>query len=167
MRTVDILSDYYRMRGFPFQRLDGSMPNDLRVRAVDHYNAPESTDDTFILSARAGGLGIILATADTVSYLTLTGIHRISFRRNLVRIASGKQTTLKYSDCLAEKLLTKISLNGRSDDASSIILFFHGVEGDERDRDGKNKFNKQELKAILRFGAEKLFKPVLLPTMVW
>jgi chromodomain-helicase-DNA-binding protein 1 len=40
MRTVDILSDYCRMRGFPFQGLDGPMPNDLRVQAVDHYNAP-------------------------------------------------------------------------------------------------------------------------------
>jgi hypothetical protein len=37
-------------------------------------------------------------------------------------------------------------------------LPFHGVEGDELDRDRKNTFNKQELKAILRFGAEKLFK---------
>jgi hypothetical protein len=32
------------------------------------------------------------------------------------------------------------------------------VEGDELDRDRKNKFNKQELKAILRIGAEKLFR---------
>jgi hypothetical protein len=124
MRTVDILSDYYRMRGFTFQRLDGSMPHDPRVRAADHYNAPESTDYAVLLSARAGGLGINLATADAVPYLTLTGIHRTSFRRNLVRIASDKQTTLKYSDCLAEKLSKKIFLNGRSENASSIILFF-------------------------------------------
>jgi chromodomain-helicase-DNA-binding protein 1 len=49
MRMVDILSDYCRMRGFPFQRLDGPMPNDLRVRAVDRYNAPESTGYVFLL----------------------------------------------------------------------------------------------------------------------
>jgi chromodomain-helicase-DNA-binding protein 1 len=41
------------------------MQNDLRGRAVDHYNAPESTDYVFLLSTRAGGLGINLATADT------------------------------------------------------------------------------------------------------
>jgi chromodomain-helicase-DNA-binding protein 1 len=72
MRTVDIQSEYYRIWGFPSQRLDGSMPNDLRVRAVDHYNALESNDYAFVFSARAGGLGINLATADTVPYLTLT-----------------------------------------------------------------------------------------------
>jgi chromodomain-helicase-DNA-binding protein 1 len=88
MRTVDILSDYCRTRGFPFQRLDGPMTNDLRVRAVDHYNSPESTDYVFILSTRAGDPGIDLATADTVSDLTQTGIRRTIFGRNLVRIAS-------------------------------------------------------------------------------
>jgi chromodomain-helicase-DNA-binding protein 1 len=41
------------------------MPNDLRGRAVGHYNAPESADYLFLFSTRAGGLGINLATADT------------------------------------------------------------------------------------------------------
>jgi chromodomain-helicase-DNA-binding protein 1 len=54
------------MRGFQFQSLDGSMPNDLRVRTVDHYNAPESTVYVILLSTRAGGLGVNLDTADTV-----------------------------------------------------------------------------------------------------
>jgi SNF2 family DNA or RNA helicase len=90
---LDILSDYCRMRGFPFQRLDGSMPNDLRVRAVDHYNATESTDYVFLLSTGAGGLGVNLAKADRLSYLTQTGIRRRICRRNLVRIASDKQRT--------------------------------------------------------------------------
>jgi chromodomain-helicase-DNA-binding protein 1 len=88
MRMVDIMSDYCRMRGFPFQRLDGTMPNDLRVRSVDHCNAPESTDYVFLLSTRAGVLGINLATADAVSYLTQTGIRRTTFGWNIVRIAS-------------------------------------------------------------------------------
>jgi hypothetical protein len=37
-------------------------------------------------------------------------------------------------------------------------LVIHGVEGDEQDKDGKNKFSKQEFRAILRFGAASLFK---------
>ena len=43
MGMLHIVLDKCSMRGFSCQRLDGSMPNDLRVRAVDHYNAPEST----------------------------------------------------------------------------------------------------------------------------
>jgi hypothetical protein len=74
------------------------MPNDLRVRALDHYSAPESTDSIFLISTWEGRLGIHLATADTVSHLTQTGIHRTVFRRNLVQIASDKQRMLNYLD---------------------------------------------------------------------
>lgn len=40
----------------------------LRVarQAMEHFNAPGSSDFAFLLSTRAGGLGINLATADTV-----------------------------------------------------------------------------------------------------
>lgn len=36
------------------------------VQAMEHFNAPGSPDFAFLLSTRAGGLGINLATADTV-----------------------------------------------------------------------------------------------------
>ncbi|VDM82450.1 unnamed protein product [Strongylus vulgaris] len=63
---LDILQEYLQLRRFPAQRLDGSMRADLRKQALDHFNADGSTDFAFLLSTRAGGLGINLATADTV-----------------------------------------------------------------------------------------------------
>ena len=48
------------------QRLDGSIKSELRKQAMDHFNAPDSEDFCFLLSTRAGGLGVNLATADTV-----------------------------------------------------------------------------------------------------
>ncbi|KHJ82712.1 helicase protein [Oesophagostomum dentatum] len=63
---LDILQEYLQLRRFAAQRLDGSMRADLRKQALDHFNADGSTDFAFLLSTRAGGLGINLATADTV-----------------------------------------------------------------------------------------------------
>lgn len=47
-------------------RLDGSTPHEDRHRQIDEYNAPDSEKFVFMLSTRAGGLGINLATADVV-----------------------------------------------------------------------------------------------------
>lgn len=66
VRVLDIISDYMRLRGFQHQRLDGSTPAAARHQAMEHFNKPESSDFAFLLSTRAGGLGINLATADTV-----------------------------------------------------------------------------------------------------
>jgi len=66
VRVLDILSDYLHLRGHQFQRLDGTVAAGPRRMAIDHFNAPDSNDFCFLLSTRAGGLGINLMTADTV-----------------------------------------------------------------------------------------------------
>lgn len=66
VKMLDILSDYLRLRGYQFQRLDGTIAAGPRREAIKHFNAPESSDFCFLLSTRAGGLGINLMTADTV-----------------------------------------------------------------------------------------------------
>lgn len=66
VKMLDILGDYLHLRGHQFQRLDGTIAAGPRRMAIDHFNAPDSNDFCFLLSTRAGGLGINLMTADTV-----------------------------------------------------------------------------------------------------
>lgn len=66
VRMLDILGDYMDLRGHAYQRLDGTIAAAPRRIAIDHFNAPDSQDFCFLLSTRAGGLGINLMTADTV-----------------------------------------------------------------------------------------------------
>merc|ERR1712228_572754 len=66
VRMLDVISEYLEIRRFPFQRLDGSIKGEIRRNAIEHFNAEDSKDFCFLLSTRAGGLGINLATADTV-----------------------------------------------------------------------------------------------------
>jgi len=66
VRMLDILGDYMDYRGHAYQRLDGTIAAAPRRIAIDHFNAPDSSDFCFLLSTRAGGLGINLMTADTV-----------------------------------------------------------------------------------------------------
>ncbi|GIZ40898.1 hypothetical protein CKM354_000421900 [Cercospora kikuchii] len=66
VKMLDLLGDYLQLRGYQFQRLDGTIAAGPRRMAIDHFNAPDSQDFCFLLSTRAGGLGINLMTADTV-----------------------------------------------------------------------------------------------------
>lgn len=44
----------------------GDVSGSVRQARVDAFNAPDSTKVVFLLSTRAGGVGLNLATADTV-----------------------------------------------------------------------------------------------------
>ena len=54
------------LQQYNYCRLDGQTSYDDRTEAIDAFNAPNSDKFCFLLSTRAGGLGINLATADTV-----------------------------------------------------------------------------------------------------
>jgi ATP-dependent helicase STH1/SNF2 len=63
---MDIMEDYMRYKGIMFLRLDGSTKADDRSELLREFNAPNSPYFCFLLSTRAGGLGLNLQTADTV-----------------------------------------------------------------------------------------------------
>ena len=65
-RQLDILEDYMRYKKYGYCRIDGSTSGELRESQMDAYNAPGSKLFVFMLSTRAGGLGINLQTADIV-----------------------------------------------------------------------------------------------------
>ncbi|XP_065159905.1 chromatin-remodeling complex ATPase chain Iswi isoform X2 [Atheta coriaria] len=65
-RMLDIIEDYCHWRQFNYCRLDGQTPHEDRQRQINEYNEPNSKKFIFMLSTRAGGLGINLATADVV-----------------------------------------------------------------------------------------------------
>lgn len=63
---MDIMEDYLRWRGWKYLRLDGSSKQDDRGESLKVFNAKDSEIFIFLLSTRAGGLGLNLQTADTV-----------------------------------------------------------------------------------------------------
>lgn len=65
-RMLDILEDYCVYRDYGFCRIDGSTSHEDRIAAIDDYNRPDSDKFLFLLTTRAGGLGINLVTADIV-----------------------------------------------------------------------------------------------------
>lgn len=65
-RVLDIMEDYLRLVGYEYCRIDGNTDGEKRDSQMEEFNEPGSSKFCFLLSTRAGGLGINLATADIV-----------------------------------------------------------------------------------------------------
>uniref|UniRef100_M8B1W7 Lymphoid-specific helicase n=1 Tax=Aegilops tauschii TaxID=37682 RepID=M8B1W7_AEGTA len=64
-KVLDIIEYYLYMKGLNICRIDGSVKLEDRMRQIAEFNDLNSSMNIFILSTRAGGLGINLASADT------------------------------------------------------------------------------------------------------
>lgn len=63
---LDIMQKYLDYVRITYLRLDGATSADKREQYTALFNAPNSPYDIFLLSTRAGGLGLNLQSADTV-----------------------------------------------------------------------------------------------------
>lgn len=63
VRMLDWISEYCEFRHFPHERLDGRVRGTDRQKSIDRFNKDEDAF-LFLLSTRAGGVGINLTAAD-------------------------------------------------------------------------------------------------------
>ncbi|KAJ6859528.1 ATP-dependent DNA helicase DDM1-like [Populus alba x Populus x berolinensis] len=64
-KILDIMDYYFSEKGFEVCRIDGSVRLDERKKQIQEFNDENSQYRIFLLSTRAGGLGINLTSADT------------------------------------------------------------------------------------------------------
>ena len=166
VRMLDVIGEYMALRRFQFQRLDGGIRGDLRTRAMEHFNAPESTDFAFLLSTRAGGLGINLATADTVIIFdsdwnpqndlqAQARAHRIGQKNtvNIYRLVSANSIEEDIIERAKKKMVLDHLVIQRMDTSGRTVL-----SKTSKDASKAIPFDKNEINQILKFGAEELFK---------
>lgn len=63
---MTVMEDYFTYRNYPYLRLDGTTKAEERGELLAQFNKKDSEYFLFLLSTRAGGLGLNLQTADTV-----------------------------------------------------------------------------------------------------
>ncbi|XP_037624588.1 chromodomain-helicase-DNA-binding protein 2 isoform X2 [Sebastes umbrosus] len=167
VRMLDILAEYLAKNRYPFQRLDGSIKGEIRKQALDHFNAEGSEDFCFLLSTRAGGLGINLASADTVVIFdsdwnpqndlqAQARAHRIGQKKqvNIYRLVTKGTVEEDIIERAKKKMVLDHLVIQRMDTTGRTVL----DNNSSGNTSNSNPFNKEELTAILKFGAEELFK---------
>lgn len=164
VRILDILSDYMSLRGYQHQRLDGTVSSEIRKKAIMHFNAPGSPDFAFLLSTRAGGLGINLETADTVIIFdsdwnpqndlqAMARAHRIGQKShvNVYRFVSKDTMEEDVLERAKRKMVLEYAIINQMDTSGASFA-------PKAPSKAAAEFSKDELSAILKFGAQNMFK---------
>mmetsp|Transcript_115291 Transcript_115291/g.200731 ORF Transcript_115291/g.200731 Transcript_115291/m.200731 type:complete len:1195 (-) Transcript_115291:403-3987(-) len=153
-RMLDIMEDYLMWKRYKYLRLDGSTGCMERDERMEAFNAPDSEYFIFMLSTRAGGLGINLATADTVILYDSDWNPQADLQAQdrAHRIGQKKPVTVFrfIADGTVEERVYQRALKKLYLDAAVI------QQG--RLADGNKSTNKDELLSMIRFGAESMFR---------
>ncbi|XP_021364893.1 chromodomain-helicase-DNA-binding protein 5-like isoform X3 [Mizuhopecten yessoensis] len=152
-KMLDILEDFLEHEGYKYERIDGGITGALRQDAIDRFNAPNAPQFCFLLSTRAGGLGINLATADTVViYDSDWNPH------NDIQAFSRAHRIGQANRVLIYRFVTRGSVEERiTQVAKKKMMLTHLVVRPGLGNKG-GAMSRQEMDDILKFGTEKLFK---------
>jgi len=151
-KMLDILEDFLEGEGYKYERIDGAITGSVRQEAIDRFNAPGAQQFCFLLSTRAGGLGINLATADTVIiYDSDWNPH------NDIQAFSRAHRIGQANKVMIYRFVTRGSVEERiTQVAKKKMMLTHLVV--RPGMGAKTTMSKQELDDILKFGTEELFK---------
>jgi SWI/SNF-related matrix-associated actin-dependent regulator of chromatin subfamily A member 5 len=150
---LDILEDYCNLREFKFCRLDGSTDIYEREKMIHKFNMTNSKYFIFLLSTRAGGLGINLTSADTVVIYDSDWNPQMDLQAmdRAHRIGQTKQVNvyrLVSADSLEERIIERQCLRLKLD---SLII----QQGRLAPR--HKPLDKEELQEMLHYGADAIF----------
>mgnify|MGYP001211917046 CR=1 FL=1 len=156
-RLLDIIEDYCFLREYECCRIDGSTAHEDRIAAIDDYNAPNSNKFIFLLTTRAGGLGINLVTADTVVLFDSDWNPQADLQAmdRAHRIGQKKQVRVYRfvtENAIEEKVLERAAQKLRLDQ-----LVIQQGRGKSNMNDQKIGSSKDELLSMIQYGAQDVF----------
>ncbi|CAO3680362.1 unnamed protein product [Umbelopsis ramanniana] len=153
-RVLDILEDYCWWRGYEYCRIDGQTSQEDRIDAIDEYNKPDSSKFIFLLTTRAGGLGINLTSADIVVLFDSDWNPQVDLQAQdrAHRIGQTKQVYVfrfVTENAIEEKVLERAAQKLRLDQ----LVIQQG-----RMTQQQKGASKEELLTMIQHGAESIFK---------
>lgn len=152
-KVLDILEDYCIWKGFEYCRLDGSTDHEIRTESIRDFNAPGSTKFLYMLSTRAGGLGINLMTADTViiydsDWNPQADLQAMDRAHRIGQTKTVRVFRLITDNTVEERIIYRAETKLRLD---------HVVIQQGRLTDTGNKLDKDQMLSMIRHGANYVF----------
>ncbi|XP_052154391.1 probable chromatin-remodeling complex ATPase chain [Oryza glaberrima] len=151
-RLLDILEDYLMYKGYQYCRIDGNTGGEDRDASIEAFNKPGSEKFVFLLSTRAGGLGINLATADVVILYDSDWNPQVDLQAQdrAHRIGQKKEVQV-FRFCTEYTIEEKVIERAYKKLALDALVIQQGRLAEQK------AVNKDELLQMVRFGAEMVF----------
>ncbi|KZT02402.1 uncharacterized protein LAESUDRAFT_661821 [Laetiporus sulphureus 93-53] len=147
--ALNVIEDFLVGEGMKYLRLDGSTKQADRQKGMDEFNKPDSDIFIYLLTTRAGGVGINLWTADTVIIFDPD----FNPHQDLQAIARAHRYGQEKT-CLVFKLMVKGSAEDKiMQTGKKKLVLDHLIVQKMDDADG----SKEDVQSILMFGAQALF----------
>ncbi|XP_059485760.1 chromatin-remodeling complex ATPase chain Iswi [Neocloeon triangulifer] len=153
-RMLDILEDYCLWRAYNYCRLDGQTLHEDRQRQINEFNEPGSEKFVFMLSTRAGGLGINLATADIVlifdsDWNPQMDLQAMDRAHRIGQLKQVKVFRFITENTVEEKIVERAEVKLRLDK----LVIQQGRLVDSK----SNQLAKDEMLSMIRHGANHVF----------
>ena len=154
-RVLDILEDYCVFRGHSYCRIDGSTAHEDRISSIDDYNKPGSEKFVFLLTTRAGGLGINLTSANVVilfdsDWNPQADLQAMDRAHRIGQTKQVKVFRLVTEQAIEEKVLERAAQKLRLDQLV--------IQQGRAQQAAKAAANKDELLGMIRHGAGEVFE---------
>ncbi|EIW64252.1 uncharacterized protein TRAVEDRAFT_158327 [Trametes versicolor FP-101664 SS1] len=148
--ALDIIEDFLIGEGVKYLRLDGNTKQADRQKGMDEFNKADSDIFIYLLTTRAGGVGINLWSADTVIIFDPD----FNPHQDLQAIARAHRYGQKKT-VLVFKLMVKDSAEERiMQTGKKKLVLDHLIVQKMDDESG----SKEDVQSILMFGAKALFE---------
>ncbi|TFK36879.1 hypothetical protein BDQ12DRAFT_686022 [Crucibulum laeve] len=149
--ALDVIEDFLQGEGYKYLRLDGNTKSSERQKSMDEFNRPGSDVFIYLLTTRAGGVGINLFTADTIIIFDPD----FNPHQDLQAIARAYRYGQKKT-CLVFKLMVKESAEERIMQIGKKKLVLDHLIVQKMDDDEDN--GGENVQSILTYGAQALFE---------
>ncbi|KAK9868512.1 hypothetical protein WJX84_000615 [Apatococcus fuscideae] len=152
-RLLDILEDYCLYKGYKYCRIDGNTSGEDRESQIEEYNRAGTEKFIFLLSTRAGGLGINLYTADVVVLYDSDWNPQMDLQAmdRAHRIGQKKEVQV-FRFCVDQSIEEKVIEKAYKKLRLDAMVIQQG-----RLTDNSKTVNKDDLLSMVRYGAEKVF----------
>ena len=159
--TLDLLEELLLYRGHKYCRLDGSTNRVQRTVDINAFNMLGSPRFVFLMSTRAGGLGINLQTADTVILYDSDWNPQVDIQA-MGRVHRIGQTKVVH----AYRLVTPSSVEERIVQRAEKKLYLDQMvnRGSTANAEALEELGESEMRSMLRFGTGCCFASEEPPT---